>query len=289
MHATAELDHLVDRILTEGPIGLSPAARLCGTYRAGRNVHPSTLSRWHYHGCPLPDGSVVRLEAVRVAGKLMTSRQALIRFIEAQQPQTPAQGESPAAGAVRSPTARTLAATKAAEELERMRALAIDPSKGSDAKPGDFQAFAFGGVAADGTIFMDCELRREPVTEMVARGLRIYHEFGAGELAVEENGTLGLMLPEFRRQCQEGNRLANVVGLTHTEAKMVRVRHLGSYLSRRQIRVRNTPGGRALVDQLRDIPTGEYDDAADAAAMLVSRMEALTGEAKRRLHGHGGS
>ena len=159
----------------------------------------------------------------------------------------------------------------------RLRLIALDPSKGNDSMPGDFQAFVMGGFAHDGTIYLDAELRREPVTEMVARGLRLYREFGASELAVEINATMGLLLPEFRRQCRDAGRQANVVGLNNLDPKMVRIRHTGSYLARRQIRVRNTPGGRMLVDQWRDVPGGEYDDAADAAAMLLSRMEYLAG------------
>ena len=76
----------VGRILTEGPLGMSAAARLLGTFRDGKPTHPSTLVRWHHRGVTLPDGRTVRLEAVRINGRLVTSRAAVIRFVAAQQP-----------------------------------------------------------------------------------------------------------------------------------------------------------------------------------------------------------
>lgn len=80
-HTTA----LIERILQEGPIGMTTATRLLGTFRSGRPTHPSTLIRHHLHGVRSASGAIVRLEAIRVAGRLMTSRAAVIRFLAAQQ------------------------------------------------------------------------------------------------------------------------------------------------------------------------------------------------------------
>lgn len=112
---TTHVSTLVERILSEGPIGMSAAARLYGTFRGGRPTHPTTPTRHHLRGVTLPDGRVVRLEAVRIAGRLMTSRAAVARFITAQQPD-----EEPAvAPAPRSPSARRRASEAAAEQLAR--------------------------------------------------------------------------------------------------------------------------------------------------------------------------
>jgi hypothetical protein len=72
-----EVVSLVDRILSEGPIGMSAAAKLYGTFRNGRPTHPSTPIRHHLRGVTLSDGRVVRLDAVRISGRLMTSRAAV--------------------------------------------------------------------------------------------------------------------------------------------------------------------------------------------------------------------
>jgi len=100
----------IDRILGENPIGMSECARLLGTFRGGRPCHPSTPVRWCTRGVKLVDGSVLRLEHIRMGDRLMTSRPALLRFLAAQQqpsdvpvaqPRTPAQQKRDAENADR--------------------------------------------------------------------------------------------------------------------------------------------------------------------------------------------
>jgi hypothetical protein len=79
-----EVPELVRRLLDEGPISISAAAALCGTFRQGKRTHASTVTRWALKGFKLPDGRTVRLETYRLAGRLMTSKPALLRFIAAQ-------------------------------------------------------------------------------------------------------------------------------------------------------------------------------------------------------------
>lgn len=155
------------------------------------------------------------------------------------------------------------------------KAQTLDPSKGAASKPGDYQAHARGAVGRDGTIYVECDMRREPVTDMVGRAIDWAASWGVGELAVEENGTMGLIGPEFARQLAERRKMVNLVAFTSTDPKLARIRRAGGYLSRRQIRVRNTPGGRLLVDQWRDVPAGEFDDGPDAVGSLIARLERM--------------
>jgi hypothetical protein len=105
----------IDRILTEQPIGMSEAARLLGTFRAGRPCHPSTIVRWCLSGVRLADGRQLRLEFVKVANRLVTSRPALLRFLAAQQDSNPEPVEPP-----RSPGERRRASDRAAADLESL-------------------------------------------------------------------------------------------------------------------------------------------------------------------------
>ncbi|MDB5314017.1 MAG: hypothetical protein JWO38_8219 [Gemmataceae bacterium] len=114
MDTRDQISALVERLLAEGPIGMSAAARLYGTYRDGRPTHPSTPTRHHMQGVTLPDGTLVRLEAVRISGRLMTSRAAVARFIAAQQSWAAPQ----VVRAARTPAARSRAADAAAAELD---------------------------------------------------------------------------------------------------------------------------------------------------------------------------
>jgi hypothetical protein len=106
----------VDRILSEGPIGASEAARLLGVFRGGRPTHPSTPVRWMLSGVQLPDGRRIKLEHIRVANRLMTSRAALIRFLAAQQDP----GSTPMIEPPRSPAECRRSNARAEAELERM-------------------------------------------------------------------------------------------------------------------------------------------------------------------------
>ncbi|QDU21822.1 DUF1580 domain-containing protein [Urbifossiella limnaea] len=108
---------LVDRLLTEGPIGPAAAARLYGSYRSGRPTHPSTVVRHIQEGVRLADGTTLRLEGVRIGGRLVTSRAAVVRFVAAQQP---AAAEQPAATPPRSPAQRATAADAAGERLKAL-------------------------------------------------------------------------------------------------------------------------------------------------------------------------
>jgi hypothetical protein len=112
----AILSETVERLTDEGLIGLSAAARLYGVYRDGKDTSPTTVMRHHVYGVPLRDGSRVHLEAIRISGRLMTSRQAVLRFFAAQNsPETAMPLQAP-----QSPRARSRAAVAADAECEAL-------------------------------------------------------------------------------------------------------------------------------------------------------------------------
>jgi hypothetical protein len=100
----------------ETPISLTAAARSVPSSRGGKPTHISTLLRWILSGVKAPSGEVVRLEAIRLGGKWITSREALQRFAERL---TPILAGSPPP-TPRTQTARLRAADRAARELERV-------------------------------------------------------------------------------------------------------------------------------------------------------------------------
>lgn len=75
-----ETDELVERLTREGFIGMREVAR--DLYPSG--THYGTPTRHATRGARLANGTVVRLEAIRVGGKLLTSRAAVLRFFAAQ-------------------------------------------------------------------------------------------------------------------------------------------------------------------------------------------------------------
>jgi hypothetical protein len=98
----------------ESTISLTQAARLLPPGRRDRPVSLSCVLRWVLDGVKTPNG-VVRLEAVRLGGRWITSVQALERFAARQTPDL----ERQAPATPRSAAARTRASERAARALER--------------------------------------------------------------------------------------------------------------------------------------------------------------------------
>lgn len=101
----------------ESPISLAAAARLLPPARKGRPVSVSCIYRWLSEGIVAPNGERVRLEAMRLGGRWLTSVAALERFARAQ---TPRYGDADDKPVMRTTVARNRAAERASRELERI-------------------------------------------------------------------------------------------------------------------------------------------------------------------------
>jgi hypothetical protein len=84
-------------------------------------MHPATLTRWILAGVPLPDGSRLKLRAVRVGAKWMTRQDWIQEFIAAQTTAYTGQPDTSPAGRP-SITKPNAAAARAEAELLRMGA-----------------------------------------------------------------------------------------------------------------------------------------------------------------------
>src|SRR5262245_33527542 len=100
---------------TETPLSLAQAARMLPPGRRGRPVTLSCILRWVMDGVRLPTGDTVRLEAIRMGGRWLTSVEALERFAAGQ---TPRLGDSP--DVPRTPGRRLRASERAARQLEKL-------------------------------------------------------------------------------------------------------------------------------------------------------------------------
>jgi hypothetical protein len=102
-------------LFSESMLALSQAARLLPPGRRGRPVSLSCVLRWVLDGVPGQDGGRVRLEAVRLGGRWVTSREALQRFAERLTPRL----DSEPIPAPRTHVQRDRAAARAARELDK--------------------------------------------------------------------------------------------------------------------------------------------------------------------------
>ena len=100
----------------ETPIPLAEACKLIPPARQGKRTHLSTLLRWILRGARNPAGEKIHLQAVRIGGRWMTSKESLQRFAEALTPRL----DEPPPPTPRTPTARQRASKQAARELEKI-------------------------------------------------------------------------------------------------------------------------------------------------------------------------
>ena len=161
----------------------------------------------------------------------------------------------------------------------RLRVLALDPSKGRDARFGDYSAYVAVGIDSAGRLYVEADLARRPTPQMVADGVRLYTRFRPDVLGVEANQyqelLAGEFVAEFRRQKQRIRRPALVHNQTN---KQTRIRRLGPLLSQGRLRfLAGSPSTQLLVDQLRDFPLGTHDDGPDALEMALQLAEAHAG------------
>ena len=70
-------------LLDETKLNLSAVADMFPGTRGADRVSPITVFRWATRGTRTPDGRIVRLESFRIGNRLMTTAEALARYIAA--------------------------------------------------------------------------------------------------------------------------------------------------------------------------------------------------------------
>jgi predicted phage terminase large subunit-like protein len=166
------------------------------------------------------------------------------------------------------------------EELN-VKVVALDPSKGNDSRHGDYSAYVLLGVDRHGVMYVEADLARRPIPEMVDAGALICKRFRPHEVCIEGNHFQELLKEQFERACQaRRTRIIRPRTIINTGNKRMRIGRLASYLSERRLRFYkkgdSTP---LLVNQLRDFPCGDHDDGPDALEMAIRLAEYVLGNA----------
>ncbi len=114
----SEAPSVLSEIQSGGGLSLSAAGRMFPAHRGEGTVDPSTVFRWVNRGAKTAGGQMVKLEAVRVGGRWLTSRGAVARFVQAL---TPAADPvpKPLTATPRTPAARLRASERAGRELDQ--------------------------------------------------------------------------------------------------------------------------------------------------------------------------
>lgn len=106
-------------LLTETPLPLSAVARTFPGARGAARINPTTVWRWCTKGTRTPDGRRVRLEYFRLGSRVMTTSEAVRRYVAAL---TGAPADAAPTPPTRTPTDRQRSSERAEAELRRLGA-----------------------------------------------------------------------------------------------------------------------------------------------------------------------
>ncbi len=149
--------------------------------------------------------------------------------------------------------------------------VALDPSKGKTDRS-DYSALVGVGLRG-GELWVDADIKRRPVSKMVADGFWFCAGRQVDGFAIEANSFQDLLAPEFDRICRELKVPPLPIHLIqNTVNKEVRITSLGPWLARKKMKIRNNEGGKLLVRQLKEFPIGDHDDGPDSLEMALRLM-----------------
>lgn len=156
-----------------------------------------------------------------------------------------------------------------------LAAIAVDPSKGKDTKKSDYSGIVFVGLCGN-RMYVDADLARRPPSQIVRDTIQFWLQNPSDGVLLETNQFQELLAPEFARQTAEMKvpplPLATVENFVNKE---VRIGRLDPYFAQRSIKLRQTPGCKLLLDQLREWPLAGHDDGPDALEMAIRMLHQL--------------
>jgi predicted phage terminase large subunit-like protein len=164
-----------------------------------------------------------------------------------------------------------------------IKVIGVDPSKGKDAKSGDYCAITMLARTQDGTLWCEGDLFRRPSEFIVEQTYEHWKRFGGDVVAVEANQFQELLALQMITHAKLRGMPMPINTIVNNVNKQVRIRRLGPYLKTGVFRFRDTPGTRLLVEQLRAFPEYEHDDGPDSLELTLRAMiESWNGRHARR-------
>lgn len=153
-----------------------------------------------------------------------------------------------------------------------VRVVAVDPSLGKSDKA-DFSAIISLAKDIHGVYWVEADIERRPAPAIIDRGLGLYREVNAQALGCETNQFQELLGQQFEETAAQRGQHVWFCGIHNHTPKPTRIRSLTTILAQGRLRIRRTPGGQILFDQLRTFPGNKHDDGPDALEMGVRLCE----------------
>lgn len=155
------------------------------------------------------------------------------------------------------------------EDLQ-IRLVYLDPAIGKNAKKHDWSAFVlYGDQGPQGRAYCEGVLVHLPPEQLAGIGVGIMERFNPDCFGFEANGFQEL-LGKFFRDAATAAKLTFNYRLDYNQTnKIARIQRLSVPLSSGRLRFKRTPGTMELVKQLRQFPTGKFDDGPDALEGVI--------------------
>lgn len=160
----------------------------------------------------------------------------------------------------------------------RLRVLAVDPSKGKDAKVGDYSAIVVVDITADGTFYVVDSVMKRLNTEMCEDMLvSALAQYQPDACLIESNGFQEIIARNVIEKARRRGIPAPVHSWTNVENKVVRIRtRLTPLLAQKRLRLHNTIDNHIILNQLRNFPLDAHNDGPDALDLAVRMYDRLT-------------
>jgi predicted phage terminase large subunit-like protein len=162
--------------------------------------------------------------------------------------------------------------------------MALDPSMADSDHAGDYQALVVLYLDRQARVYVDAFLIRLDVTRLVEFAVKVWEAHQATAFAVEANAFQKLLLKDFARISKERTLRLPLYSINQEKVeKKLRLRTLGPYLARKELRFkRGSAGARLLVEQLKQFPVGQFDDGPDGLQLGIKMMKFMLGDRKAR-------
>lgn len=162
----------------------------------------------------------------------------------------------------------------------RMRVLALDPSKGKNARRGDFASFSDVILDQQLNLWVTPTMLRVPTSEIEDQAVAMLRVTRYDAFGVEINGFQEVLADNIVKKAQghkEGPIHCPLIKLESTEDKVVRIRmDLTSMLSRKKVRINaRSPHARLFLGQFKSFPSGSHDDGPDSLSLGVRTINQL--------------
>lgn len=157
----------------------------------------------------------------------------------------------------------------------KIKTMAVDPSKGRDARHGDYTSIVKLARDQDGILYCDATMRRMDSEHLVAMTVSEAAQFDPDGLGIETNQFQHLLATQILEESKKQGNAIPIMQIYNNISKDVRIRRLGPYLANKLIKFKRNEGTRLLVAQLREFPLGKHDDGPDALEMALRTMISL--------------